>query len=188
MEKKTIRIKPTCFIVVQLLIIFNSCAQTQPIRVPDEIITKYADNSICGDASYLTIPLPDDYFLIIDNSVLFSRVYYQRYDTEYDYRSFLEKCFLHPEFIQHDSLVSTWSKHKLKSNHRLIMEAQTDIEAFSTKYLKNHFVKTEYKELEPQLCQAWFIAGGFIGYDCYGGRYSFDTMPLFFPLLEAATE
>ena len=155
---------------------FNSC-----------FLDRFADTTVF--AGYLAIPVSQKDFVLLDNEVVRSRLFFDNHYQEYSsYRAFLEDLLNHPGAI--DLFRDLKISHTEQHDCTLQIEAMRNISRFKKKYLKcvlnkgnTYEVRKRFLKKEKQILKICFDIGYYLYWDDYAAQWIITSCPRLKPPL-----
>lgn len=167
----------TILICSFLFFIFVSCTNTGIDS--DEVVARFSNPKI--DAGYIVIPVESERFIIIDNSIMRARVYYDNYKDEFsDYTAFLESVFLHPESIDYCQSVGICDSYAQKIISELRLRYSFPL--FANRYLDEkssgvYTIKQSYVDIWPYILAYCFGRDYYIYFSDHAAEWIISKFP-----------
>lgn len=150
-------------------------------------LNRFADTTVF--AGYLAIPISQKDFVLLNNEVVRSRLYYDNHYHDYSsYREFLEDLMNHPGTIDlfRDLKLSRTEHH----NCVLQTKARRNFSSFKKKYLECVFldsdtyqIKKKYLKKEKQILKVCFDFGYYLYWDDVAAQWIITSRPRLKPPL-----
>lgn len=153
-----------------------SCSDTIEI---ERVVERYANPRIW--AGYIIAPVENDRFIIIDNSIMRARVYYDNYKDEFsDYTAFLESVFLHPESIDYCQSVGICDSYAQKKISELRFRYSFPL--FANRYLDEkssgvYTIKQSYVDIWPYILAYCFGRDYYIYFSDHAAEWIISKFP-----------
>ena len=160
-----------------LFFIFVSCTNTGIDS--EEVIARFSNPKI--DAGYIVIPVEPERFIIIDNSIMRSRVYYDYYkETFHNYEAFLKKALMCPGAINYCETISICDDYDYKQIEKL--KYRINYLLFAKHYLyelnKGVFtIKSQYQNKWPYILAYCFSHGYYLYFSDYAAEWIISETP-----------
>lgn len=173
-------------IFLSVLLLFG-CGRAVPVSYSDVFVGRFAErDSIRGS---LAIPFTDRCFVLEEEEIIRSRLYYDCYSGEYaTYELLLKDLFNYPGKID---LGRIGINQYIKIDDGLDKEAEKNYNLFLIHYTEPRsgcnagevslVIKPEYSSLSEQIVRVCFNHGLYIFRDCYSGQWTIRNRAEAFP-------
>lgn len=163
-------------IIFTFIFLLFSCSDTIEI---ERVVERCANPRIW--AGYIIAPVENDRFIIIDNSIMRARVYYDNYKDDFsDYTAFLESVFSHPESIDYCQSVGICNSYEQKGINRLRFRYSFPL--FANRYLDEkssgvYTIKQSYVDIWPYILAYCFGRDYYIYFSDHAAEWIISKFP-----------
>ena len=167
------------------LVLFLIMQMLSQNAFPRDFLDRFVDTTII--AGYLVIPVPEESFVLLDNEIVRSRLFYDNHFHEYkSYSDFLEELMNHPGSIDVTQDLGLTRKEHI--NEKLQRESHLDFKRFKRKYLKRidpegtvFEVKNRFHKKERQVLKICFDNGYYLYWTDVYAKWIIASHPISLP-------
>lgn len=160
-----------------LSLLFWSCANTGIDS--EEVIERFTNPKI--DAGYIIIPVKTEMFIVLDNSIMRARVYYDNYkDSFTSYTEFLRNALNCPGTIDFCYTIGICDGYEYKKVREL--RCQFNYHSFVKFYLNEldtgiYTIKQQHRDKWPYILAYCFYHGFYLYFSDYSAEWIISETP-----------